>query len=92
MRVGSHGNLLFVTVHTVGSNNNLGRTREMDSESAERNAANLAWMKEAFDLAKRHGNKGLVILTQANPVFENFWTPRRFGQYMRELSRPASTD
>jgi hypothetical protein len=27
----THGNLLFVTVHMVGSNNNLGRTREMDS-------------------------------------------------------------
>jgi hypothetical protein len=79
----THGNLLFVTLHTVGSNNNLGRTREMDTEYAERNAANLAWMKEAFDLAKRNGNKGLVILTQANPAFENFWAPRRLGQYMR---------
>jgi hypothetical protein len=84
----THGNLLFVTLHTVGSNNNLGRTREMDTEYAERNAANLAWMKEAFDLAKRNGNKGLVILTQANPVFENFWIPRRFGQYMRVFQDP----
>jgi hypothetical protein len=67
----THGNLLFVTVHMVGSNKNLGRTREMDFEYAERNAANLAWMKEAFNLAKRNGNKRLVILTQANPAFEN---------------------
>ena len=55
----------------------------MDTEYAERNAANLAWMKEAFDLAKRNDNKGLVILTQANPAFENSWAPRRLGQYMR---------
>jgi hypothetical protein len=40
-------------------------------------------MKEAFDLAKHNGNKGLVILTQANHEFEDFWVPRRLGQYMR---------
>lgn len=79
----TYEDILFVTVHTVGSNNNLGRTREMDAEYAERNAANLAWMKEAFDLAKRNGNKGLVILTQANHEFEDFWLPRRMGQYLR---------
>jgi hypothetical protein len=84
----THGNLLFVTLHIVGSNNNLGRTREMDTEYAERNAANLAWMKEAFDLGKRNDNKGLVILTQANPAFENFWASRRFGQYMRVFQDP----
>jgi Calcineurin-like phosphoesterase len=79
----TYGDILFVTLHTVGSNNNLGRTREMDAEYSERNAANLAWMKEAFDLAKRNGNKGMVLLTQANFEFETFWAPRRLGQYMR---------
>ena len=86
----TYEDILFVTVHTVGSNNNLGRTREMDAEYAERNAANLAWMRESFDLAKRNGNKGLVLLTQANHEFEDFWAPRRLGQYMRgfrELER-----
>jgi len=73
----THNDILFVTLHVVGSNNNLGRTREMDAEYAERNAANLVWMKEAFDLAKRSGNKGLVVLTQANPEFEIFWAPRQ---------------
>ncbi len=61
----------------------------MDTEYAERKAANLAWMKEAFDFGKRNGNKRLVILTQANPVFENFWIPRRFGQYMRAFQDPV---
>ena len=79
----TYGDILFVTLHTVGSNNNLGRTGEMDAEYAERNAANLAWMTESFDLAKRAGNKGIVLLTQANPAFENFWVPRRLGQYIR---------
>ena len=55
----------------------------MDAEYAERNAANLAWLKESFDLARRNGNKGLVLLTQANHEFEDFWVPRRLGQYLR---------
>ena len=42
-------------------------------------------MKEAFEIAKRNGNKGLVILTQANPEFETMWAPRRLGGYMRVL-------
>ena len=78
----SYNDILFVTLHVVGSNNNLGRTREMDAEYAERNEANLAWLKGAFERAKLNGNKGLVILTQANPLFESFWAPRRLGLYL----------
>jgi hypothetical protein len=77
-----YDDVLFVTLHVVGSNNNLGRTREMDAEYAERNEANLAWLKEAFEMAKLNGNKGLVILTQANPLFESVWAPRRLGLYL----------
>ena len=49
----SHGGALFITLHVIGSNNNLGRTPVMDAEYAERTAANLAWMREAFALATR---------------------------------------
>jgi hypothetical protein len=47
----TYGGVLFTTLHVIGSNNNLGRTPVMDAEYAERTAANLAWMREAFDLA-----------------------------------------
>ena len=72
-----HGGIVFVTVHTVGSNNNRGRTPEQDAEYAARNAADLAWVKAAFELAARAPHKGLVILTQANPWFEERWPERR---------------
>ncbi len=61
------GNVLFVGIHVVGSNNNLGRNAENDAEYVERNAANLAWLKKAFALAKANKNLGLVITIHANP-------------------------
>ncbi len=67
----TYGGVLFVTLHTVGSNNNLGRTPEADAEYRERNAANLAWLRQAFDLAKSDGSRAVILLTQANPLFEN---------------------
>jgi hypothetical protein len=71
------GDVLFVTLHIVGSNNNLGRTPEGDAEYAERHAANLVWLKQAFEVAKRNAHKGLMLLTQANPYFEDHWGERR---------------
>ena len=71
----------FVTLHIVGSNDNRGRTPEMDAEHAERKAANLAWMKQAFAEAAASNSRGLVIMTQANPGFENFWPPASKTRY-----------
>jgi hypothetical protein len=62
--------IAFVGLHLVGSNNNLGRNAENDAEYAERNAANLVWLKAAFARAKRDNSSGLVIIMQANPGFE----------------------
>lgn len=78
----TYGDVLFVTLHIVGSNNNFGRTPEMDAEHAGRDAANVAWMKQAFDLAKRTGSRAIMIITQANPRFENAWTPVQQSRYM----------
>ena len=69
----SLGGVTFVTLHIVGSNDNFGRTPEMDAEHVERKAANIAWMKQAFAEAKTSNSLGVVVLTQANPGFENFW-------------------
>lgn len=77
----SRDGVLFITLHMVGSNNNLGRTPEADAEHAERNAANMAWMKLAFEQAGREKHRAVVIFTQANPFFEDRWPASR---------RPAS--
>ena len=60
-------NILFVTVHVVGSNNNLRQNQEATLEFLERNKANLAWINEAFAVAKRDGVQGIVLAMQANP-------------------------
>ncbi len=83
---GSIGGVTFLTLHTVGSNDNLGRTPGMDAEYAERNAASIAWMEQAFAAAKADGSLGLVIFTQANHGFESHWTPELLGRYFRNFS------
>jgi hypothetical protein len=83
----------YATLHIVGSNDNFGRTPEMDAEHVERKAANIAWMKAAFARAKADGSRGLVLMTQANPGFENYWPPgpkgRYFGPFFGRSDPPA---
>jgi len=76
-------NVTFATMHIVGSNDNKGRTPDMDTEAAERTAANIAWLKKAFADAKAKNSPGLVLITQANPGFETHWTPSLTGRYFR---------
>lgn len=76
------GGVQFVTLHMTGSNNNFGRTPEMDKEYHERNAANLSWTKEAFKLAKNSGSRAIMIITQANPQFENNWSGKLRKRYL----------
>ena len=80
----TQGDVTFVTLHVIGSNNNLGRTPEMDAEYSKRNAANLAWMREAFDLATRSGSRAIMIVAQADPRFENTWPAYVQQRYMLE--------
>lgn len=78
----THGEVLFVTLHVIGSNNNRGRTPEMDAEYNERTAANLHWMREAFDLAGRSGSRAIMIIAQGNPRFETSWPGYVQQRYM----------
>jgi hypothetical protein len=75
------GGVVFVTLHMIGSNNNLGRTPQMDAEYEERNAANIAWMREAFELAKRGGSRAVMIIAQADPYFQNTWPADMQNRY-----------
>lgn len=75
-----HG-VVFFAINMPGSNNNFGRTPEADAEYADRNSANLAWIKECFALAKRSNSKGIVLVAQANPGFELDPTDKRRSGY-----------
>ena len=66
-----YGDILFVGLNVQGSNNNLGRTEEMDSEFRGRNAAVNAFLHYCFARAKKNGSLAVVIVIQANPRFEN---------------------
>lgn len=78
------GPVTFVTVHTVGSDNNSG-----SSEFGPRNAANIAWLEAAFDAARARNSAGVVILSQANPGFPPDATSRAtktgFKSFMEAL-------
>jgi hypothetical protein len=93
----SIGGVTFVTMHIVGSNDNFGRTAEMDAEHSERKAANIAWLRAAFAKAKADNSRGLVLMSQANPGFENYWPAdarsRYFGPFIgrgKPMPVPAS--
>jgi hypothetical protein len=70
----TYGGVQFVTLHMTGSDNDRGHSPGMDAEFEERNAANLVWMQEAFEQAKDNDSSALMIISQANPQFENTWS------------------
>lgn len=79
----TYNGVVFATFHTVGSNDNTGRTPEMDAEQAARKAANLAWIATAFAAARAPDIKGLVLATQANVAFEAHWSTSLKERYVR---------
>ena len=68
----THSGALFVALNVPGSNNNLGRTKEMDAEHAARMKAVFEWLDEAVAIARTSNEiETLIVLMQANPNFEN---------------------
>jgi hypothetical protein len=68
------GGITFLTLHVVGSNNGRGRTSDGDAEFAERNSADLAWLRAGFEHAARNASRAVMIMQQANifPAFPPF--------------------
>lgn len=71
------GGALFVGLNVPGSDNNYfgDSIQEPDrrgpvAEFTRRAAANRAWLAEAFDVARREGLSGILIVAHANPGFE----------------------
>jgi len=74
----------FLTLHVPGSNNGRGRTPEGDAEWAERNKANLAWLRQGFEHARANNSRAIMIMQQANlfPEFPPFpGTPKEPSGY-----------
>lgn len=81
----SHQGAMFVTLNIPGSNNGKvnsdetctkksARTLAMcaagNAEWAARDAANIAWLKAGFQAAKAAGDKGVMVVIQADPGFD----------------------
>jgi hypothetical protein len=70
------GDVAFLTLNVQGSLNNFGKR-----EFAERNAANLAWLKESFAFASVENRRAVMVIIQANPLPERGSTNRVHAGY-----------
>jgi hypothetical protein len=72
------GGAMFVTLNLPGGSNNdatpwylaAGASQRQLDEKALRTAADLQWLADAYDVAESHGDRGLVIISQAD-----MWDP-----------------
>ena len=92
------GGFLFVTMHITGSGNASdpfeGRSPADDAEVERRTAAALAWMDEAFDIARAESLSGIVMAIHGNPGLEREAGPRvgydafvdRLEEHVREFA------
>jgi hypothetical protein len=74
--------LRFATLHIVGSDDNAATSKE---EQSARQAAAIAWMRQAFASAKAEASPGLVLISHANPDFENRWSRSYASRYARSV-------
>jgi len=70
--------ITFITIHQVGSNNNLDpNVPGAIEEYKKRNAANIAWLKDSFNDAKNKNSLAIVIAMQSD-IFD-FYIPKESG-------------
>jgi hypothetical protein len=76
-----HKDVMFVTVHVVGSNNNFEvRDPKAVAEFFARDAANVKWLKDAF--AQAQSAKAIVVAMQAD-MFEFDWNAFKDETFLR---------
>jgi len=82
-----YSNVAFATVHVVGSNNHFNLDlKNQNKEFYERNAANIAWLKEVFAKANSNNQLGLVIAIHADMFYnKNGEIGTGFQSFLEEL-------
>jgi hypothetical protein len=88
------GNVIYVTLNVQGSCNNLCNINPDPAEYAARNAANIAWLNESFDRAESTGAAAIMIISQANPVWNipDGAGPRRDPRTLVAIGVPPELD
>lgn len=85
------GRELYLGLNLPGSHNNWGRSEQPSQEYVQRNAANLVFLRESFELAARDSMRGVVVFIQANPGLNTLPEDRDpemlrgFTDFLREL-------
>ena len=77
------GSILFSGMNLPGSANNFGKPG-----FAARQAANMAWLRESFDVATARNYRAVMLIIQANPHFDLGATNTLragFNEFLREL-------
>ena len=64
------GGVTYATLNIQGSCDNLCDTAPDAPEHVARNAANIAWMKQTFAVAKERGSSAVMLITQADPGWD----------------------
>jgi hypothetical protein len=64
------GGVTYATLNVQGSCNNLCDTAPDAAEFAARNAANIAWLRETFADAAARDSAAIMLITQANPGWD----------------------
>ncbi len=64
------GKVTYATLNIQGSCNNLCDTAPDPEEYAARNAANIAWLKETFRVAKEGNSAAVMLISQADPGWD----------------------
>lgn len=88
------GNVVFATLHVVGSNNNRPTAAKPatgnDEEYQARNAANLEWLAETFDQAREKNSPGVMLVIQANIFEEDTNDPSGFAEFKAALAKEST--
>lgn len=89
----SYGGVVFAVVHVVGSNNNFLTKKAMADEYFARNAANVAWIKDAFVEAAKTGAAAVAVAMQADLFYpdESRPAPGRDGDGFADVVKAISS-
>ncbi|CBJ38398.1 conserved exported protein of unknown function [metallo-dependent phosphatase] [Ralstonia solanacearum CMR15] len=86
------GGVLFVTLNVPGDNNNYKTAGGRNGEYEDRLEANRQWLARAFAIARQRKLQGMVIMMQADPLFEDGWERRRAPNLLDGLLRRRPHD
>ena len=78
------GPVVFLSLNVPGPNNHYGLLRTPSAEFRIRNPLILDWLRQGFARARQQNARGIVILMQGDPAFNQFIGPLAHSGY-REL-------